>query len=98
MSLDLEGGGQRGDDGSVQLCKRSLPRGEHSAGLPGTFSARNYGLREGGAWSGISQEGFHCSDPFWGRSLVNEQLRGPERIPIKGIGKSGFDRNLGKCS
>lgn len=42
-------------------------------------------------------EGFHCTDPFWGQSVVNEQLRVPERFPIKGIGKSGFNINLEKC-
>lgn len=81
--------------------QKVIAGGEDRMELPGTAAevlAQNYRLGEGGVWSGISQEGFHCSDHFWGLSVVNEQLRGPERIPIKGIGRSCFDRNSGKCS
>lgn len=73
-----KGGGQ---DGAPRHCSRN-------------HTARIYRLGEGRVWSGINQEGFHCSDPLWGCSGMNEQLRGPERIPIKGIGRSGYDRKM----
>lgn len=90
------------DNISVQLCKRSLPGGgwscqAHSRSHGLKFQAEGTG-REGGVRSGTSQGGFHCPDPFWGCSAVNEQLRSPGRIPSNGIVKRSFNIILEKCS